>query len=67
MARQCGFCSGETHLILKVEDWELWLCDRCKKVWFKDEKGMMNDRVVISQDFALALQIMGLETGKTNE
>lgn len=67
MTKQCGNCSGETHLILKVKDWELWLCDRCKRVWFRDEKGMMHDRKIVSQDFALALQIMGLATGKQDE
>lgn len=61
--KQCGNCSGDIHLILKVKDWELWLCDRCKKIWQEKDK-IMIDRDILFEDFALALQIMGLETGK---
>jgi len=66
MARPCNLCSGDLHLILEIKDLKLFLCDRCKKIW-KLERKMMYDRTVYFQDFALALQIMGLNTGKRVE
>ena len=66
--RNCNCCSGDMDMFMELNPkTELWVCDRCHRVFIKDERGVMHDHIIKKYYPQKLIRALNTNTGKRVE
>jgi len=66
--RQCSFCSGIIKVFMRFTNKrQLWICNRCKKVFVQDANGVMHENDIEQFYPKRLFKALKAETGKRVE
>lgn len=64
----CMQCSGSIKRWMELNPkFEMWICNRCHRVWTRDELGVFVDHKIVSIDLGTFVSSMYSDSGKKVE